>query len=66
MVKRLIAPGPAVFRNGIIPILGVGKHRIDIEDHAPEGVLSVAEHLPQMVLCLCLQHSVAPGMVRNP
>jgi hypothetical protein len=66
MVKGLVAPRAAVFRNGIVPILGVGKHRIHIENNTPERVLSVAKHLAQMILCLCLQHGVAPSFVVNP
>ena len=39
MVERLVARGTHLGRNGLVPLLGVRKFRINVEDDAPEGVI---------------------------
>src|SRR5665213_1472610 len=46
MIKRLIARWAHFCWNGIPPFFGIGKHWIDIKDHATERKQLVANDLP--------------------
>ena len=46
MVERLVLARTQLFGNRQPPFLGVGEHRIDVIDDAPEGVSAVLHHLP--------------------
>jgi len=56
VIERLVLGRAAALWDGLIPFLGVREHCIDIENHTPERVLTVADDLPQMVFGVCLMH----------
>ena len=45
MVEGLVAIGANVFGNGFVPFVAIGKHRIDIEDHAAKIEHAVFNHI---------------------
>ena len=45
MIERLVLVGPHVLGDRQPPFLGVGELRVDVEDHPPEGVKAVLDHL---------------------
>src|SRR5262249_22709032 len=45
MIERLIAARPNLLRYGGQPFLGIGENRIDVEDHPPERIDPVLDHL---------------------
>ena len=60
MVERLFFLRSAVFWNGLIPFLGIGKHCIHIKNHAAERVFSVPYNLAQCVFRTSLKHNNSP------
>jgi hypothetical protein len=50
MVERLILVRPHLGGNRLVPFLGIGKHRIDIEHHAAERIDAVADDLADLIL----------------
>ena len=56
VVERLLLRRAAVLGNGVVPFLGIGEFRIDIEHNPAERVLLVADDLTQVIFCTCLQH----------
>ena len=59
VIERLVLCGAAVFGTGVIPFFGVGKPRVDIKDHTAEGVLPVADNLPDVKFGLRGKHDIA-------
>jgi gamma-glutamyltranspeptidase / glutathione hydrolase len=60
VIERLVLRGAAVLGNGVIPLLGVGKLRIHIENHAAKRVLAVPHDLAQVILGTSFQHKSSP------
>lgn len=59
VVKGLVFRGAAIFGDRVVPFLGIRELGIDIEDHAPEGMLPVSDHLTQVVFRTSRQHHIA-------
>ena len=51
MVERLILARPNLFRDRQPPFLGVGKHRVDVIDHAAKWIAAVSDDLTDRELC---------------
>ncbi|EAV43957.1 hypothetical protein SIAM614_14200 [Stappia aggregata IAM 12614] len=51
MIKRLIAQRTYVFRDRVPPFFRIAEGRIDIENHAPEGVNPVPDDLANSEFC---------------
>ncbi len=49
VVKRLILVRAHLFGDGLVPVLGIGKHGVHIENHPAEGMFPVAHNLAQMI-----------------
>ncbi len=60
MVERLILGRTAVLRDGLIPLLGIGKLRIDIENNPAKRVLPVANDMSQRVFRTLSKHNSTP------
>ena len=54
VVEGLLPPRTAVLGDGVIPLLGVGEFGVHVEDHPPEGMFLVTDHLTQGVFGVCL------------
>ena len=64
MVKRLLFDGSAFLWNSLVPIICVGKLRIDVKYHTPKGMLLVPNHLAQMIFCTNSKHNIAAPIAR--
>jgi hypothetical protein len=56
VIIRLILGRARFLWNGLVPSVGVRKHRIDIKYNAPEGVFTMPDHLAQMIFRARLKH----------
>ena len=52
MIIGLLADRSMVFGNRLIPIVGIAKLGIYIENNTPKGVFFVAHDLAQMIFCI--------------
>ncbi len=64
MIERLILDRAAVLGNRFIPLFGIGKFGIDIENHAPKRVLFMTDNLAQMIFCARSDHTTALPTLR--
>jgi gamma-glutamyltranspeptidase/glutathione hydrolase len=60
VVERLTLAGTRALGDRVIPFVGVGKLRVDIEHHTAKRVFLVPHHLTQIVFRLSLQHFNKP------
>src|SRR5690242_20708512 len=51
MIERLVLARTYLGRNRLIPFLGIGKHRVDVEHHAAERIDAVAHDLADLKFC---------------
>jgi hypothetical protein len=54
VVERLILAGPDFLGNGLVPLLGIVKFGIDVEDHPAKWKEAVPYHLSKLIF-RCLQ-----------
>ena len=58
--ERLVAGRTRFLGDGFVPFLGIGKYCINIKNHTAKGVLSMLQHLPQMIFGVRFQHYLQP------
>jgi len=66
VVERLILVGTHVFGDRQPPLLGVGEHRVDVIDHAPERIEPVAHDLADLELGVACFHVGNLGVIPYP
>ena len=54
VIERLVLRRAAFLWNGVIPLLGIGKNSVHIENNPPKRVFAMPDHLAQPILCTCL------------
>ena len=59
VIEGLLLRWTRLFGDGVIPFLGIGKARIDIEDHTPERVLPMPDHLSDVIFRPRGKHVIA-------
>ncbi len=52
VIKGLVFRRTYVLRNGIVPLIGAGKFRVDVKDNPAEGINPMPHNLADMILCV--------------
>jgi hypothetical protein len=50
MIERLVLVRPHLGGDRLVPLLGIGEYRVDVEHHAAERVDPVADDLADLIL----------------
>ena len=58
VIEWLIARRANILRNGLIPLFGIGKNRVNIEDNPAEIEQAMTDHITNAKACACLTRSV--------